>query len=522
MTIPFNIPLHSDKYLYNISDHFNNDISYTKKCIEFMKDKYNFNNVILTTSCTHSLEMMAMILNIGKGDEVIVPSYTFVSSANAFVKFGATIKCVDSNNEHPNIDIENIERHFTQKTKALVVVHYAGQSCNMTKLKNICKNNNIYLLEDAAQAINSYYDNKPLGSFGILSAFSFHSTKNLNCGEGGMLVINDANLIKKAHIVCDKGTNRYEFLNNEVTKYEWVEKGSSYPISEINSAYLYNQLLCIDDITNKRKILWNYYKSNLSFIESNKYGIISRDINNCIGNYHIFYIIFNNPKTLTHIKQLLKNNNIHAFTHYISLHQSKYYKENFELITLPNSEKYTSSLLRLPLYYDLNINDCKCICKFINSYFNNNIIKLDFKTLSEEQINSIISLKSQYWKYEYESQRSWMINNIKDNDINVLLYNDNCQLIGVVAILNRNCMILDSLIVDEKYRCSGFGSIIMKYVMNNIIKDNGFLLCENKNKNFYKKYGWIENNKIKVENKFIKNDLIKMTFNNYLNNVTYL
>jgi len=521
MNIPFNVPLHSEKYLENINDHFNNNVSYTQKCIKYMKDKYNFNNVIFTTSCTHSLEMMAMILNIGKGDEVIVPSYTFVSTANAFVKFGATIKCVDSNTDHPNIDITNIEKHFTKKTKALVVVHYAGQCCDLTQLKCICERNNIYLLEDAAQAINSYYNNKPLGSFGVLSAFSFHGTKNLNSGEGGMLVINDDNFVRKAHIVCDKGTNRYEFLNNEVTKYEWVDKGSSYPISEINSAYLYEQLLFVDDITNKRKQLWDYYKTRLSFIQDNNYGIVSREVKNCVGNYHMFYIIFNSRKKLTQIRQLLKNNNIQAFTHYVSLHESKYYKQNFEDICLPNSEKYTQLLLRLPLYYNLTTDKCKYICDFIDSYFNHNILKVNFNALTELHIQSIIKLKSQQWNYNYESQRTWMNNNIQDNDVNILLYNTNCELIGFLVILKRSCSIIDSLIIDEKYRSCGFGSVIMKHIMNNIIKDNGFLLCENKNMEFYRKYGWIENNTIDVENKYVENNLIKMTFNNSFKSVIY-
>ena len=216
--ILFNNPNYNKKYITHITDHCENNISYIKKCKDIVKKKYNFENVIFTTSCTHALEMMAMILNIGDGDEVIIPSYTFVSTANAFVKFGASIKCVDSLPNNPMINLDDIENVITDKTKAIVVVHYAGQSCDMNKLMDICDKYNIYLLEDAAQAINSYYLNKPLGSFGILSAFSFHYTKNVNCGEGGMLVINDKDLVSKANIVCDKGTNRYDFLNKQISK----------------------------------------------------------------------------------------------------------------------------------------------------------------------------------------------------------------------------------------------------------------------------------------------------------------
>ena len=512
--ILFNEPNFKKKYIDNILDHFENNISYTKKCKQLVYDKYNFKNVIFTTSCTHALEMMAMILNIGYGDEVIIPSYTFVSTANAFVKFGATIKCLDSMNDHPNMDINNIENSITEKTKALVIVHYAGQSCDMNKLSNICDKHNIFLLEDAAQAINSYFYEKPLGSFGILSAFSFHYTKNINCGEGGMLVINDDKLVNKANIICDKGTNRYDFLNKKVNKYEWVSKGSSYPLSEINAAFLYEQLINIDNIINYRKKIWDYYYNNLNIINDKNIGYLCKLNNYNKNNFHIFYIFFRYKKDLNILKKFLNKNNIQSYTHYISLHESEYYKNNFGHISLPNSEIFSNNLLRLPLHSNLSISDCNYICKCINSFYNYNILSITYNNLSEKNIDDIINLKSQFWKYNNESQMEWIQNNMKMNDINIMIYNNEKKLIGYLLIMIRNCYILDSVIIDEKYRGCGFGNIIMKYTMKLFLKKNGFLLCEKNNISFYEKYGWKCKDEIVIKNKENNNNLQKMIFDN--------
>lgn len=520
-SISFNNINYNKKYITHITDHCENNISYIKKCKDIVKKKYNFENVIFTTSCTHALEMMAMILNIGDGDEVIIPSYTFVSTANAFVKFGATIKCVDSLPSNPMINLDDIENVITNKTKAIVIVHYAGQSCDMNKLMDICDKYNIYLLEDAAQAINSYYLNKPLGSFGILSAFSFHYTKNVNCGEGGMLVINDKDLVSKANIVCDKGTNRYDFLNKQISKYEWVSKGSSYPMSEINAAYLYGQLKNIDEIILHRKQLWYVYKNNLSIINDNKIGFLSQENNDNIGNYHIFYIIFNVQKQLKLLQKYLKNNMIETFTHYVSLHESDYYNRHFDIVSLPNSEKFTTNLLRLPLHHNLTVSDCKFISNCITNFFNYKIINQSFDKLTKTHIDDIIHLKSQFWKYNYDSQFKWMHDNIRVSDVNIMIYNNENKLIGYALIMIRNCIILDSVIIDERYRGCGFGNILLNSVMSNIIKENGFLLCQEKNISFYEKHGWLQNCKINVENKTVNDDLCKMVFNNPLSIAKY-
>lgn len=358
--ISFTEPVYSKKSLECIQKHFGEKVSYKKKVIKLVKDRWKFNHVILTTSCTHALEAMAMILNIGPGDEVLIPSYTFVSTANAFVKFGASVKCIDSKKDNPNIDEEKICSSITSKTKALVIVHYAGVACEMEKIVKICKDNNIYLLEDAAQAINSYHKDIPLGSFGIMSAFSFHSTKNIGCGEGGMLVINDSKLIDKAEIIVEKGTNRHNFLSGKIDKYEWIDKGSSYPMAEINAAFLYPQLCEIDQVTEKRKIVSNYYHLNIS----ENLNFQKCDLG---GNFHIYYLVFKNPEILEKYKKKLLDNYIQTSKHYNPIHKSKYYITNFQdNQKLPNSEKFGCNLLRLPLHNNLTILDCKKITEVIN------------------------------------------------------------------------------------------------------------------------------------------------------------
>ena len=517
--INFSEPYYSKNCLKYIENGIINNVLYNKKCEDLLNKKYDFKHSILTTSCTHSLEMMAMILNIGYGDEILVPSFTFVSTANAFIKFGATVKCIDSEKNNPNIDANQIKKNISKKTKALVIVHYAGWSCDMNKIVEICKKYNIYLLEDAAQAINCYYKNRPLGTFGVLSAFSFHSTKNINCGEGGLLVINDIKLIEKAHIICDKGTNRYDFLNNKINKYEWIDRGSSYPLSNINACYLYEQLIHIDIIIENRKLLWKTYKKNLKVLENNDLFFLCKEYKNCIGNYHIFYILFKNNYELNNIYKYLKSNNIDSCTHYIPLHKSKYYLTNFNKCILKNSENISDTLLRLPLHYKLNVSNIKYICDIIKNYYNYNIYNILYKNLSNKQIEDIINLKSQFWKYSNNEQKKWIEKNIKKEDSNILIYKNN-KLICYGVILNRNCKIIDSIIVDKKNKNFGYGSILINYI-SKYIKNNVFLLCEKKNINFYKKNGWILNNKIKINNKKININLNKMIYNFNLKNIIY-
>ncbi len=513
--LPFSKPYYNKQCLEDIENASINDISYIDKCETFLTNKYKFPHCILTTSCTHALEMMAMILDIGIGDEVLIPSYTFVSTANAFVKFGASIKCIDSCKDNPNIDPDKIEKAITKKTKALVIVHYAGSACDMDKISFICKKHNIILLEDAAQAINSYYKGKALGTFGLLSAFSFHSTKNVNCGEGGLLVVNDTSLIGKARVIYEKGTNRYEFTNGTINKYEWIAKGSSYPLSNINAAYLYSQLLNIDAIINERKNLWDYYKSNLQDIENKKICKLS----NNSGNYHIFYMVFEKRVDLINIKKYLKKNGITSNTHYVPLHNSSYYINNFDDIILPNSKRFGDNLLRLPLYYDLKIENTKVICNLINNYFMFDIEYIHHKEINSKKIKDIIGLKSQFWLYNYDSQISWIKKNVKPHDVHILIYKDS-QLIGYGLILKRNCNIVDSIIINEKYRGMGYGGYLINFI-NNKIKANGFLLCEKHNILYYNKYGWEQDVNIKIFNKKVENNLYMMKYKLKINDILY-
>ena len=367
--IPFNVPYYNSNCINNIKETFKKGIQsgdgyFSKLIYNELNKKYNFKNSLLVPSCTHGLEMMALLLDIKKGDEVIIPSYTFVSTANAFEKYGANVVLIDSLLDNPNIDENQIERHITTKTKAICIVHYAGVACNMDKIVKICQKNNIILLEDAAQCIHSFYKGKPLGSFGAMSAFSFHETKNINCGEGGLLVVNDENLWERAHIIREKGTNRTKFINGEIDKYQWVDVGSSYLLSDINAAYLYPQIQDIDNIINYRKKCWNLYHSRLSDIPNKKFKLCSEYIG---MNYHIFYLLFENKQDLKNMKTYLKNNNIMTTTHYIPLHKSKYYTSKYSEIKLPNSERFGEILLRLPLYNNITIENINYICDKIDT-----------------------------------------------------------------------------------------------------------------------------------------------------------
>jgi len=268
MKIPFNKPYLSGNetdYIHQAvaSGHISGNGMFTKKCQTFFEERWGFKKCLLTTSCTDALEMSALLLDIKPGDEVIMPSYTFVSTALAFVRQGAKIVFVDSREDHPNMDESLIEALITPQTRAIVPVHYAGMACDMDKIIALAEKYNLFVVEDAAQAIDSYYNGKPLGSMGHLGCFSFHETKNIQSGEGGMLAINDERFMKRAEIVWEKGTNRAEFFRGEVNKYGWVDIGSSFLPSDIIAAFLYAQLENLDDIQKRRKDIWNTYYDGL-------------------------------------------------------------------------------------------------------------------------------------------------------------------------------------------------------------------------------------------------------------------
>lgn len=344
---------------------------YTKLCQAFFETQYNVNKVLLTTSCTDALEMSAILCNIKEGDEVIIPSYTFVSSALAFIRERATIVFADSQPNHPNIDTSKIEKLITPKTKAIVVVHYAGVACDMDKIIELAKKYNLYVIEDAAQAVKSKYKNQYLGTIGDFGAFSFHETKNIQCGEGGLICINNTKFKDRAEIIWEKGTNRAEFFRGEVNKYGWVDTGSSFLPSEISSAYLYAQLESIDKIQFKRIILWERYFNNLSEA-SERHGFNLPEIPSyATNNAHMFYITLKNIEERSSLISHLKENQIHAVFHYLALHKSDYYTEleTSKHVNLPNAVKFENQLLRLPLYYELTVDDVDLICDTIKAFY---------------------------------------------------------------------------------------------------------------------------------------------------------
>ena len=364
--IPFNKPYLTGKEMHYIEDavksgKISGNGLFTKKCQEFFEKEFGFKKTLLTTSCTDGLEMAAILADIKEGDEVIVPSFTFVSTALAFVRQGADIVFADSYSNNPNIDADQIEALITEKTKAIVVVHYAGVACDMDKIMSIANKHGIIVIEDAAQAIDSYYiskdgTKKALGSIGHLSAFSFHETKNIISGEGGMLCINDDRFIQRAEIIWEKGTNRSQFFRGEVDKYSWVDTGSSFLPSEIISAFLWAQIENMRDIQDKRIKIWNRYYEGLSSFEpvSIKKPKLPLVPEYATNNAHMFYLVCDNVDDRTKFIQHLKDKGILSVFHYLSLHKSSYYeKYSTRKSELPNSDMFSDCLVRLPLFYEL-------------------------------------------------------------------------------------------------------------------------------------------------------------------------
>lgn len=372
--IPFNKPYLTGKeahYIYQAvySGKISGNGIFTKKCQSFFEENYGFKKVLLTTSCTDALEMAALLLDISPGDEVIIPSYTFVSTALAFVRQGAKIVFADSRKDLPGIDEDSIEALITPRTKAIVPVHYGGVACDMDKIVAIAQKYNLFIVEDAAQSIDSYYKGKALGTIGHLSAFSFHETKNIISGEGGMLGINDERFIKRAEILWEKGTNRAEFFRGEVNKYGWVDTGSSFLPSEIIAAFLFAQLENLAGIQEKRKSIWEQYYDGLKDLE--KKGKVQLPIipDYATNNAHLFYLICKDLDERTKLIEHLKANGINAVFHYLSLHKSPYYNAKHNGRKLPNCDKYADCLVRLPLFYELEKEQIKIINDKIKEFY---------------------------------------------------------------------------------------------------------------------------------------------------------
>jgi dTDP-4-amino-4,6-dideoxygalactose transaminase len=364
--IPFNKPYLTGKELHYMYDavhtgKLSGNGKYTQKCQKWFEETYGFGKCLLTTSCTDALEMAAILIDIQPGDEVILPSYTFVSTANAFVLRGAKLVFADSRQDHPGIDEASIEALITPKTKAIVPVHYAGVACDMDIIMDIANRHGLFVVEDAAQSIDSFYTGKDgvqraLGSIGHLSAFSFHETKNLISGEGGMLAINDMQFAMRAEIIWEKGTNRSSFFRGEVDKYGWVDIGSSFLPSELIAAFLWAQLESMTAIQQRRLYIWEQYHQLLLDWTSN--NIISLPVipNYAFNNAHMFYLVCSSEDQRTRLIGHLKNNDILGVSHYLSLNKSLFFTENFFSVSVDhsNSDRYTNCLLRLPMFYELS------------------------------------------------------------------------------------------------------------------------------------------------------------------------
>ncbi|WDO03849.1 dTDP-4-amino-4,6-dideoxygalactose transaminase [Aeromonas allosaccharophila] len=365
--IPFNKPyLHGRELVYIAESVASGKISgdgvFTRKCHNYFEAKYKFNKVLLTTSCTDALEMAAILLNIQPGDEVIAPSYTFVSTVNAFVLRGAKIVFADSYPDHPNIDPKQIESLITPRTRAIVVVHYAGVACDMDVITSLAGQYNIPVVEDAAQAIDSFYKSRPLGSIGCLSTFSFHETKNIISGEGGLLVINDKQYVPRAEIIREKGTNRSSFFRGEVDKYGWVDIGSSFLPSDIIAAYLYAQLEQLEAIQKRRIEIWHRYLQALTPVVG-AYGIKLPSIPDyATNNAHMFYLDCASLEQRTHLIKYLDSFGVKAVFHYQSLHLSPHFRDKHDGRPLHHADHFTDSIVRLPMYFDLSNDEVDFVC----------------------------------------------------------------------------------------------------------------------------------------------------------------
>lgn len=368
MRIPFNRP-----YLTGNEQHYVNQAIasgklsgnglFTQKCQTFFEQTYGFKKTLLTTSCTDALEMCAILLDIRQGDEVIMPAYTFVSTANPFVMRGANVVFCDSMANHPNIEVSCLKELITSKTKAIVVVHYGGVACDMDNIMALAQEYGLYVVEDAAQAIHSFYKGRPLGSIGHLGTFSFHETKNISSGEGGMLIINDDRFLNRAEIIWEKGTNRTAFFRGEIDKYGWVDIGSSFLPSEVTAAFLFAQLECIEELQDKRRLIWNTYHQEF---EGNEESFMLPEIPSYADhNFHIYYLCSNSQKHRDHIIARLRKKGIHAVFHYQGLHSSPFYKDKHKGQELINCDYYSNTLIRLPLFHELSVSEVQNICNLV-------------------------------------------------------------------------------------------------------------------------------------------------------------
>lgn len=374
MEVVFNRPYITGREVHHLaqvarSGKLSGNGPYTRLCHDFFEQRFGFNKVFLTTSCTDALEMAAILCDIQAGDEVIMPSYTFVSSANAFMLRGARIRFADTYSYYPNIDPEAVKQLITPKTKAIVVVHYAGAACDMNEIMNIAAQHNLLVVEDGAHAIDSYHQGKPLGGIGHLGAFSFHETKNIISGEGGMLVVNDKKFIRRAEIIWEKGTDRAAFSRGEVNKYGWKDIGSSFLPSEITAAMLYAQLEQFDEIQSKRKNVWNHYFTGLKPLEEKGLIRIPSLPGWATVNGNMFYLITKDREERAALLSFLKKEGIYAVFHYLPLHSSDFFQDKHDGRTLPNTEHFSGCLIRLPFFNEMKDEEIDYVVRSIKKFF---------------------------------------------------------------------------------------------------------------------------------------------------------
>ena len=367
--VPFNKPYstgrelqYMDEVCHSMTMSGNGD--FTKRCHHFFEQRYGFRKCLLCTSGTDALEMCAMLCELKPGDEVIVPSYTFVSSAIAFLREGASVVFADSGADNPNVTVDTIRPHITPRTKVIVVVHYAGVACDMDAIMALAEEHHLLVVEDAAHSIDSFYKRRPLGSIGHLAAFSFHETKNISSGEGGMLVVNDERFVRRSEIIWEKGTNRAEFYRGMVNKYGWCDIGSSFLPSEFNAAFLWAQLEALDDIQQRRCRIWEIYDNILR-------GHVPADIqlpslpDYATNNGHMYYLVCPSLDYRTRLMGWLKEHGVQTTFHYLPLHSSDYYKDQFHGEPLVNCDHYGDCLVRLPLFYELTDEQATDIARLV-------------------------------------------------------------------------------------------------------------------------------------------------------------
>lgn len=342
---------------------------YTKKCHRFFEEHYGIKKALLTTSCTDALEMAGLLAGIRPGDEIILPSFTFVSTANAFALRGAKLVFADTLHNIPDIDPAQIEALITPLTRAIIVVHYSGIACEMDKIMDLARKHNLVVIEDAAHALDSYYNDKPLGSIGHFGTFSFHETKNIFCGEGGLLTINDENYISRAEIVWEKGTNRAAFYRGEVDKYNWVDLGSSFLPSDALASFLYLQLQMLKKIQGKRIHHWKRYDQLLKPLENKGFLELPVIPSYATVNGNMFYFVMPSPEERDKMLAYLHSQGIQAVFHYLPLHSSPYFRNKHDGRELPNTDHFSSCIIRLPFFYSLKERQIQYVTEKISGYF---------------------------------------------------------------------------------------------------------------------------------------------------------